>query len=68
MKITKRLNDFINEVAREATKDKEDSISFPEYVEEYRDQIESDDFSCLVTYANDIGIVIPRALKKVLKD
>ena len=65
--MTKRLNEFVQEVATVAVSDVEETTSFSEFVSEYTDQIESDDYLCVVTYANEIGIKIPRALKSVLK-
>lgn len=67
MKITKRLNEFIKEVANAASGENNSPFSFSECVNEYTDQIETDDYLCVVTYADSIGIKIPRALKGILK-
>lgn len=64
MKLNRRLNNFIMRVATEATKDQEDLITYVEYYAEYKDQIETDDYECLVSYAQEVGIPIPYELQK----
>lgn len=68
MKITKRLKDFIKEVAEAAMSEESNSdITFDQCIAEYTDQIASDDYFSVVCYADYKGIAIPRALGGVLK-
>ena len=68
MTLTRRLKEFVREVAQVASNDKEGiSVSYDECIAEYTDQIVSDDFFSVVYYANYKGIKIPRALQSVLK-
>ena len=68
MKITKRLNQFIKEVAETAmTEEGNSDITFDQCIAEYTDQIISDDYFSVVCYANYKGITIPRALRSALK-
>lgn len=63
MTITKRIKDFIKEVAAIAA---DESTSFDECVAEYTAQILENDFYCVVNYANLKGVKIPRALKSAV--
>lgn len=65
MPITKRIQQFINEVAAIASQDSKD-VTFNECVSEYTSQIQEDDFYCFVNYANWKGVKIPRALKSAI--
>lgn len=68
MTLTKRLKDFIKEVAETAmTEENNDDVTFDQCVAEYTDQITSDDYFAVVCYADYKGIAIPRALRNVLK-
>ena len=68
MMLTRRLKEFVREVAQVASSDKEGvSVSYDECIAEYTDQIASDDFFSVVCYANHKGIKIPRALQSALK-
>jgi|GEM_PF-4731369 len=67
MKLTKRLNDFIKEVANVAVSEENSDVTYEECVAEYTDQIENDDYFSVVCYAEYKDIVIPRALRGVLK-
>lgn len=67
MTITRRLKDFVKEVARTATADEEAAVTYDECIAEYIDQIVNDDYTCVVAYANSEGITIPRALRGALK-
>lgn len=68
MTITKRLKQFIKETATIAMKEPERDLdlTFDDFVKEYIEQIDSDDYMCVVTYADSVGIKIPRALHSVL--
>lgn len=69
MKITERLNQFINEVATIASSTEPvGGFSFSEFEQEYRDQIKNNDYLCVVTYAKEIGVSIPEELKGVLEN
>lgn len=63
MTITRRIKQFINEVATAATNEPESDVTMEECINEYTDQILSNDFECVVYYAKSKGIKIPRALK-----
>ena len=68
MKLTKRLSQFIKEVAETAMLEEDNSgITFDQCIAEYTDQIMTDDYFSVVCYANYKGITIPRALRNVLK-
>lgn len=68
MTLTRRLKQFVKEVAQVASSDKEGvSVSYDECIVEYTDQIANDDFFSVVCYANYRGIKIPRALQSALK-
>lgn len=67
MKLTKRLNNFIQEVANVAVLEENSDVTYEECVAEYTDQLENDDYFSVVCYAEYKGIVIPRALKGILK-
>lgn len=68
MTLTRRLKEFVREVAQAASIDKEGfSVSYDECIVEYTDQIASDDFFAVVCYADHKGIKIPRALQSALK-
>lgn len=68
MKITRRLQQFIRETAMMAMKEpeKDVALTFDDCVKEYTDQIVSDDYKCVVTYADSMEIKIPRVLQSVL--
>lgn len=68
MTITRRLQQFIKETATRAMKEPErdPDLTLDDFVKEYTDQIVSDDYVCLVTYADNVGIKIPRALHSAL--
>lgn len=69
MTITKRLKDFIKEVAETAMEEEGSSdITFDQCIAEYTDQIANDDYFSVVCYADYKGITIPRALRGVLKE
>ena len=63
MTITRRIKQFINEVATAAINEPESDVTEEECLEEYTDQILHDDYECVVHYAESKGIKIPRALK-----
>lgn len=65
MEMTRRIKQFINEVARIATQEPEAIVTFDECIAEYTDQIINNDYCCVVYYAMDKGIKIPRALRNV---
>ena len=67
MTMTRRLKEFVKEVARKAASGEDSIVSYDECVAEYTDQIVGDDYSCVVAYADSEGIAIPRALKGALK-
>ena len=67
MTVTRRLREFIKEVARVAIASEEAGVTYDECVAEYTDQIVNNDYVCVVTYADSEGITIPRALKGALK-
>lgn len=68
MTITKRLKDFIKEVAKTAmTEEGNSDLTFDQCIAEYTDQIANDDYFSVVCYADYKGITIPRALRGVLK-
>lgn len=64
MKITRRLQQFIKETAMMAMNEpeKDETLTFDDCVKEYTDQIVSDDYECVVTYAENKKIKIPRVL------
>ena len=66
MEMTRRLKDFVREVAKVATSEDSD-VTYDECIVEYTDQIVTDDYFSVVCYAEYKGIAIPRALKGVLK-
>ena len=66
MEMTRRLKDFVGEVAKVATSEDSD-VTYDECIVEYTDQIVTDDYFSVVCYAEYKGIAIPRALKGVLK-
>lgn len=69
MKLTRRLKQFIKEVAETAMMEEGNSdITLDQCVAEYTDQIITDDYFNVVCYADYKGITIPRALKSVLKE
>ena len=69
MKITKRLNQFIKEVAETAmTEEGNSDLSLDQCIAEYTDQITNDDYFSVVCYADYKGITIPRSLKGILKE
>lgn len=67
MTMTKRLKEFVKEVARKAISEEDSAVTYDECVTEYTDQIVSNDYSCVVAYADSKGIAIPRALRGALK-
>ena len=67
MKLTKRLNDFIKEVANVAVSEENSDVTYEECVSEYIDQIENDDYFSVVCYAEYKDITIPRVLRGILK-
>lgn len=67
MKLTKRLQSFIKEVAEVATSEENSDVTYNECIAEYTDQVINDDYSNVIYYADYKGITIPRALKNVLK-
>lgn len=67
MKLTKRLVEFVKEVAQATASEENPVFTYDECISEYTDQIVNDDYSSVVHYANAIGITIPRALKGALK-
>lgn len=67
MTMTRRLREFVREVARAASTSEESIVTYAECVEEYTDQIVSNDYACVVAYADSEGIAIPRALRGALK-
>ena len=66
MTMTRRLNEFVKEVARTATSDGNPAITYDECIAEYTDQIVSDDYFCVVAYAYAEGISIPKALRDAI--
>ena len=64
MKMTRRLNEFVKEVAEIAS---DEIFTYKDCIKEYTDQILNDDFSCVVLYAASENITIPRVLKSALK-
>ena len=69
MKITKRLDQFIKEVAETAMTEEDNSdITFEQCIAEYTDQIANNDYFSVVCYADYKGITIPRALRGILKN
>ena len=66
MEMTRRLKDFVKEVAKVATSEDSD-VTYDECIVEYTDQIVTDDYFSVVCYAEYKGIAIPRALKGILK-
>lgn len=67
MTMTRRLKEFVKEVARKAASEEDSIVSYDECVAEYTDQIVSDDYLCVVSYADSKGIAIPRALRGALE-
>lgn len=67
MTITRRLNNFIKEVAEIAISEENPGVTYEECIAEYTDQIANDDYFSVVCYADYKGIAIPRALRGVLK-
>lgn len=67
MEMTRRLKDFVREVAKMATSEKDSDVTYDECIAEYTDQIVTDDYFSVVCYADYKGISIPRALKGILK-
>lgn len=65
MIITRRIKQFINEVATAAINEPESDVTIEECITEYTDQILHDDFECVVYYGESKGIKIPRSLKLV---
>lgn len=68
MQLTKRLKQFVNEVAEMAISEGDADVTREECVAEYVDQIINNDFACVVTYATSAGVVIPRALRSALAE
>lgn len=64
MVITKRIEQFIKEVADIATT--ESDLKYDECISEYTDQITNDDYYYVVNYANSKHIEIPKALQKMI--
>lgn len=62
MTITRRIKQFISEVATMATHEPESDVTMKECINEYTDQILTDDFACVVYYAEFKGIKIPPCL------
>lgn len=67
MKLTKRLVEFVKEVAEVTASEENSAFTYDECITEYTDQIVNDEFSDVVHYADTMGITIPRALKSILK-
>ena len=67
MTMTRRLREFIKEVAKVAATSEESIVTYDECIAEYTDQIVNDDYVCVVAYADSVGIAVPRALKGALK-
>ena len=67
MTLTRRIKQFVKEVAKTAVSEEPSAVTYEECVAEYTDQIVSDDFRCVVWYADFKGIAIPRALRGALK-
>lgn len=67
MEMTRRLKDFVREVAKVATSEKDSDVTYDECIAEYTDQIVTDDYFSVVCYADYKGIKIPRMLKGILK-
>ena len=65
MTITERIKRFITEVADAAMAEPEryEMLTREECIEEYTEQIVSDDYWCVVNYAVDKGIAIPMDLR-----
>ena len=63
MTITRRIKQFINEVTTAAINEPESDVTMQECIEEYTDQILSNNYECVVYYAESKGIKIPCALK-----
>ena len=68
MEMTRRLKDFVREVAKVAASEKDSDVTYDECIAEYTDQIVTDDYFSVVCYADYKGITIPRALKGVLNE
>ena len=68
MTLTRRLKNFVKEVAEVATSEDPSDVTYDECIAEYTDQIVNDDYFSLVCYADYKGITIPRALKGALKE
>ena len=68
MTITRRLQQFIKETAIMAIREPErdSDLTFEDFVKEYTNQIVGDDYVCMVTYADGVGIKVPQALRSVL--
>lgn len=68
MTLTRRLNQFVREVAMSAVSKLESNKDFTteKCIEEYTDQISSDDYYSVVNYANSRGIKIPLALRNAI--
>lgn len=68
MTLTKRLNQFVREVAMLAVSELEvdKDLTAQKCIEEYTDQISSDDYYCVVNYANSRGVKIPVALRAAI--
>lgn len=67
MEMTRRLKDFVREVAKVAISEKDSDVTYDECIAEYTDQIVTDDYFSVAYYADYKGIAIPRALKGILK-
>lgn len=65
MVITKRINQFIKDVANLAIKE-DSGLTLDECIMEYTSQILEDDFYFVVNWANWKGIKIPVALRSVI--
>lgn len=66
MRITKRIEQFIKEVANIAVAKTEGIPTYSECIAEYTDQIVNDDYYFVVNYAHSQGIKIPRSLKSAI--
>lgn len=66
MNLTRRLKQFVNEVADAAVSGDGIDVTREECVAEYTDQIVNDDFFSVVCYAHSLGIKIPVALRGAL--
>lgn len=52
MTITRRIKQFINEVVTAATNESESDVTMEECINEYTDQILSNDYECVVIMQN----------------